>query len=278
MAETLDPGCLGHWPAVAHCWQHVGPPLRPCAEDLSFLISAINRWSRTGGPPRSLVLGVTCEYYGLPWPPATDLLAVDHAQVMIDEVWPGPPGTALCADWTTMPLPPASRDIVLTDGGLSLLAFPAGHRILAGKLREIVAPGGLCLFRLYLPPARRETTAQVLDDLSAGKISNLSILKFRLWMAVQDDPGEGVELRHIWDLVHRAAPVPETFAERIGWPAEHLRAIDTYRDCPARYYFPFLPDLQRIFCDEPGGFTVEEVLTPSHSVGSQCPTLVLRRE
>jgi hypothetical protein len=43
-----------------------------------------------GGRPGGLPLGVTPELYHLGWPSNTDLLALDRACVMIEEVWPGP--------------------------------------------------------------------------------------------------------------------------------------------------------------------------------------------
>jgi hypothetical protein len=134
----------------------------------------------------------------------------------------------------------------------------------------------MCVFRLYVHPAEDVTAQQVLDDLSAGKIANLSVLKLRLWTAL-DGHRQGVKLADVWDAVHRHAPDAACLARRIGWPVEHLAALDTYRNCPDRYFFPSVAQVRHAFCTSPGGFECLDVHVPSYSLGEQCPTLVFRR-
>jgi SAM-dependent methyltransferase len=270
-------GASGHWPQIARQWSQVGPPLRPSARDLVFCAETIGRWARENGAPRALILGVTAEFCRLPWPRGTDLLAVDHTQAMIDYVWPGSRESALCADWITMPLKASSRDIVLCDGGFHTLPFPQGQRDLIQKLQQVVAPGGLCICRFYMVPERRASVDSVLTDLLAGKIPNLNVLKIRLWMAHWRESAIGVELGKVWEAVHRVAPDFAQLASRIGWSAEHLSAIDTYRDCTIRYYFFGMDDIRRLFCQDPGGFEIETTDVPDYELGEQCPTVVLRR-
>jgi SAM-dependent methyltransferase len=259
----------GYWPQIARQWAQLGPPLRPCAQDVAFCAEAIGRWARGRRPPRALILGVTPEFFHLPWQAETDLLAVDHTQAMIDHVWPGPRAAAICADWTRMPLEASSRDIVLCDGGVHTLAYPDGQRSLIHKLQQVVAPGGLCIFRFYMPPERRETIDSVLENLLSGKIANLNLLKIRLWMALWREPSVGVELRQVWDAVHRVAPDLTQLALHIGWRSEHLFAIDAYRDCSTRYYFFSLSDTRRLFCQDPGGFEIETTESPDYELGKQ---------
>ncbi len=267
----------GHWQAFARIWEHVGPPLRPSAEDIAFLNEAIGSWARNQGAPRALILGVTPELYHLPWPDGTDVVAVDHTQSMIDAVWPGPRNRVICADWTAMPLSPASRDIALCDGGIHLLPHPDGQEGLMRALQRVVAPGGLCIFRLFLPPQTRETVDDVLQDLLEAKIPNLNLLKLRLWMALHQDSTEGVPLRVVWDTVRSAARDFDRLAAQIGWPLEHLLTINAYRDSPTRYFFVSLPDVHYMFCEKGGGFTLEAVCVPTYERGECCPTVVLRR-
>ena len=266
-----------HWQDIARLWEQVGPPLRPSAEDIAFLNDAIRSWARDNGVPRALILGVTPELYHLPWPDGTDVLAVDHTQSMIDAIWPGPRNAAICADWTTMPLQVGSRDIALCDGGVHLMAYPHEHHKFVQTLHRVVAPDGLCIFRLFVPPKKRETPGNVLQDLLDAKIPNLNLLKFRLWMALHEDITQGVQLSRVWDALHHVASDFNRLASRLGWSLEHLLVINTYRNCPDRYFFLGLDDVHHLFCDSPGGFTPEAVYTPTYELGEQCPTVVFRR-
>lgn len=228
-------------------------------------------------PPRALILGVTPELYRLPWPAGADVLAADHTQEMIDAVWPGPREAAIHADWTALPLPDGSRDIVLCDGGIHLLTHPQAHEQLVRSVRRVLAPGGVCVLRLFVPPAQREAPGTVLQDLAAGRMSSLNVLKLRLAMSMQPSPGEGVQLSGVWDAVHRAEPDSERLAARLGWTLEHLLAINTYRDCPRRYHFVSVDEVRALFCASPGGFAMESVHVPTYELGERCPIVVFRR-
>jgi len=266
-----------HWPEIARLWRHIGPPLRPVAQDVRFYSDAVREWVGLRGAPRALLLGVTPELYRLPWPEGTDLLAVDRSQDMIDRVWPGPKDAARCMSWLDLSLPGSSRDIVLCDGGLQLLAHPQGQRRLAHVLRGILSDGGLCVVRLYAPPARRESPDAVLRDLLEGKIACMNLLKLRLGMSLMNAAAEGVELGTIWRALHAAAPDLNELAARIGWSAEHMSAIDPYRDSAVRYHFVTADQVSQMFCGDPGGFEVRRVSVPDYELGERCPTIVLQR-
>ena len=267
----------GHWVGIARQWSQVGPPLRPSHEDLRFVEHAVDRLCESAGPPRVLILGVTPEFYRLPWPEATDVFAADHTQAMIDHIWPGPAGTAHLTEWTSLPFAAASCDIVLCDGGLHLVKYPDDTSRLVHELRRMLAPGGLCILRLFIPPTKRETVQSVLADLQGGRIASLNHLKFRLWMALHDHPAEGVELGTVWNTLHTGAPDLESLAGRIGWSSEHILAINTYRNSESRYYFTGMDDVTRLFSEDPGGFEIESVHVPTYELGEQCPTVVLKR-
>ncbi len=271
------PASTRHWPEIARRWEQVGPPLRPSAQDFTFLNDAIGTWAHENGVPRALILGVTPELYNLQWPNGTDILAVDHTQSMIDSVWPGPRNAAICAEWTTMPLQTASRDIVLCDGGVNLLEYPHKHHQFVRTLHQVTSSDGLCVLRLFVPPKERETSDEVLQDLLDAKIPNLNLLKLRLWMALHEDITQGIQLKQIWNAIHEVAPDFDRLATHIGWPIEHLMAINTYRNCPTRYYFIDLDDVCHLFCESPGGFTLDAVYVPTYELGEQCPTVVFRR-
>ncbi len=268
----------GQWPDIAVQWRRIGPPLRPSAQDINFCLDAVLDWFRNqGAPPRVLLLGVTPELYHLPWPEGTDFLAVDRTPEMIDYVWPGPEDGVSCIDWRRMMLPGCSRDIVLCDGGLHLLAYPEEQRRLARLLKEIVSDRGLCIFRLYVPPPCRENPESVLRDLMDGRISSLNIFKLRLGMSLSNSTAEGVELDAVWRALHDATPDLGRLASRLDWPLEHIMAINTYRGSKARYYFSTLDQVSDLFCDGQGGFEIYRVRLPTYDLGDRCPTLILKR-
>lgn len=274
-AEAVQPG--GHWLEIARRWHQVGPPLRPSVQDVAFCTKAVRRWASVHGAPRALILGVTPELYRLPWPTGTELSAVDRTPAMIEAVWPGPRSAVVHADWTELPLDAGSRDLVLCDGGNILLSYPHGQHRFVQALQRVVAPRGLCIFRLFVPPAQRESPAAVLCELLAGRIPNLNILKLRLGMALQESSERGVQLAHVWDALQRAAPDFSRLAARLGWPLDHLLAIDTYRGCSSRYHFLSITEVCRLFTEHPGGFTFAAMEVPAYELGERCPTVVFRR-
>ena len=224
-----------------------------------------------------MLLGVTPELYRLPWREGTDFLAVDRTMEVIEAVWPGPREAVRCEDWLEMKLPAASRDIVLCDGGLNLLAYPGEQQQLASMLSEVLAGEGLCILRLFVRPAERETRDAVLADLMGRRIGNMNLLKLRLWAALQESPSLGVELDTVWRTVQGAAGSLEELASRVEWPLEETRFIDAYRGSTTRYWLGTVDEVAQIFCQEVGGFELASVHVPTYEGGRQCPTVVLRR-
>jgi hypothetical protein len=270
------PDRAAQWAKVARNWELYGPPLRPSREDLRFSEEAVGAWPGQGSP-RVLLLGVTPELYRLAWREGTDFLAVDHTMEVIEAVWPGPREAVRCENWLEMKLPAASRDIVLCDGGLNLLAYPEEQRQLASILREVIAERGLCILRLFVRPPETETCDAVLADLMAGRIPNMNVLKLRLWAALQESPSQGVELDSVWRAVQGAAGNLETLAARLGWPLEETLFINAYRGSTNRYWLGTVDEVAKIFCQDVGAFELASVHLPSYEGGRQCPTVVLRR-
>ncbi|HYF16101.1 MAG TPA: class I SAM-dependent methyltransferase [Phycisphaerales bacterium] len=264
-------GVHGHWPEIAARWGLVGPPLRPSREDTDFLRREV--LPRLPGAPRVLILGVTPELHRLPWPARADVRAIDRARAMIDAVWPGEPAAALCADWRDMPLESTSFDAVLCDGGLHLLDPPGQTRVLR-EARRVLRPGGLCAFRLFVPPAEHESPRAVLDDLLARRIANVNELKMRLLMAMQATPGEGVALDGVWRSLASTAPGLDALAAGTGLDPDALRALETYKDRPARYHFVDESDAAAAF--GAAGFRPIARGAPAYPLGDRCPTLIFR--
>jgi SAM-dependent methyltransferase len=275
--ESNPPLAGGHWSDIAKQWSQVGPPLRPSPEDIDLFTAVVEKYSSDVAELRALILGVTPELYHLKWPRDAKVLAVDHTKAMIDVIWPATPQAVICGQWTDLPLETGSVDLALCDGGFQLLSHPDGQARLVRSLHRILAPAGCCVFRLFVPPEKKETADEVLADLSAAKISNLNILKLRLAMAMQIDAGQGVQLANVWNEIHRVEPDFPALAARLGWTLEHLLAINTYRDCAKRYHFLNVAGVCEMFCQNPGGFAVERFDVPSYELGERCPTIVFRR-
>jgi hypothetical protein len=254
----------------------LGPPQQPSAQDLAFCRDIAGGWIRERGAPRLLFLGVTPDFYSLPWPEGTGLLAVDVSQAMIDNVWPGKKDTALCADWLSMDLPPGSRDIALCDGGLPMLDYPQAQHGFVRILHRVLSDEGLCIFRMFVLPEKRETPDVVLQDFVDGKIGNLSSLVLRMNMALQRSADEGI----VFGKVHEAiwsVPHLDGLLVRLGWSPDHLTVIDDCRAITSQWHVLTLQETIDLFCRDPGGFRVQEVRTPSYDLGERCLTVALAK-
>ena len=280
--EQLRPGAprplpQGQWPVVAGNWKQLGSPLRPVAEDVAFFERALREWcaAHPGAKPRALILGVTPELYRLPWPDPALVRAADRTPAMIAHIWPGPAAHVIQADWRELPLPDASLDVVVCDGGLHLLDYPQGQSQLARTLARLIAPGGLFVVRLFVPPPQPEGAPEVLGALLAGRIPDLNCLKLRLGMALQRSPATGVALHAVWQTLRQAAGDWAALAAKLGWPLQHLEVIDAYRDSAARYHFVTTGEATALLAAH--GFEVQWMASGSYAMAGQCPTVVLRR-
>jgi len=267
------------WSKAAQVWDNLGSPLRPCREDVAILEGFLQETQAAGAKSlRALILGVTPELYHLPWPAHSEVKAIDHTQAMIDYVWPGPPGSVLCANWVNMPYARASLDMVLCDGGMNLLRYPETHQSLARRISEVLVPGGFVSLRLFEPPVVKEHPEQVVEALRAGRIGNTNCLKLRLGMAMQSDALSGIKVDELWRYLTSEEPDWDSLAARLGWPVAQLRVIDVYRDSPARYHFLSAEEVFDVFQQgSQGAFEIHRIHRPGYEMGEQCPTLILRR-
>jgi SAM-dependent methyltransferase len=263
--------------AAAKAWAHIGPPLRPSKEDELEYYRLALPWMVQHGAPRILILGVTPEIYGVPWPQGHRMTAADHTPAMIEHVWPGPREDALLASWLDLPLAPGSCDLAFTDGGPSLLEYPGELRRLADQLHKIVVPGGLCIFRLFAPPAQKETTEAVLADLQAGRIKTIDVLKMRLVMSMLDVPQEGVAMKKAWQRLRDSTTDWESLAAHLGWPLEYMETFDAWKGLETPFRFTSVESVAKVFCEE-GKFVLANQSVPTYPLGECCPFVVFRRQ
>jgi SAM-dependent methyltransferase len=210
------------------------------------------------------------------WPEGTVLTAVDRSEKMIENVWMGARESAHCAEWRSVPLAAGSQHLSICDGGLSFLEYPAGIRQVAAELHRVLAPGGVSAFRMYVPPAVRESVERVVADLNGRLVENLAHLKLRLWVALQESASEGIRLGDVWAAVRDDHTSAEEFADRVGWPVEMVKGLDLYRGSDEVYRFPSVQDVVGAFCGD-GLFELQQVRTPGYALGECCPTVVFRR-
>lgn len=275
MHDAPDEASARFWGEDAlYRWSLFGAPLRPGPEDTALVARAIGRWAGAQAP-RLLLLGSTPEVHAMAQAEGWPVLAVDRARAMLAAVWPGPPGSRCCADWTRLPLAPGSHDIAFLDGGLQMLGYPDGQAALARELARAVSPGGLFVTRVFVPPAVRESPDEVIAALSAGTLASPDELRLRLWMAVQESPAAGVALRRVWEVLSAAEPDLDALAIRQGWPGARVRVVDGYRHASERYYLTGVAEIGALFGEH--GFALEDVLIPTYPRGACCPTVVLRR-
>ena len=266
-----------HWPLMAQYWAQIGPPLRPAKEDVASYQRSADEWIEAHGPPRVLLLGVTPEIYTMPWPKGHDFIAVDQTRTMVDYVWPGRRNQIVEADWLDLPLPSASRDLAFCDGGLHLVEYPAAQLLLIDRLHDVIAPGGRCIFRFFAAPATGETEAEVLNDLFAGHIPNLNVLKLRLGMALQKSPEAGIEVREIWRVLREQTNARDELAARLSWPIEHLRPLEAYKNSKSRYHFISEDQAIELFCSN-GKFASVTSHRSEYVLGERCPIVVFERD
>jgi SAM-dependent methyltransferase len=256
-----------HWPLHARAWSLVGPPLRPCAEDIAIVEREVGRAGRTD----MLVLGVTPELVALALPEGSTVIAVDKQPAMIDALFaPAPHRRALVGEWLALPLADASIDLVVGDGGLSVFAFPVDYRAFAIELARVLRPGALVVVRLFAAPRDPES----LDDVRAAlpSIGSFDALKWRIAMAIQS-PDRAVRVTAIRDAFDALVPDRAALAERTGWSRDVIDHIDIYRDSPAIYSFPTLDEVRAVLAPQ---FTEVACHVPGYELGDRCPTLVLR--
>jgi len=253
--ESITPPTREPWAAHAARWSQLGPPLRPCPEDLRRMHGAWRESLPAGIPGRRLdllSLGVTPEIALFAWAADVHLTAIDSSEEMIRAVWPGngPNRTAALGEWDRIPLPDASFDLVLCDAGLTVLVDGPRRAALAGELRRLLREDGRVVMRHFAQPERPERVEAIVQAIDAGQLRNFHELKLRLLMAIEaETPAAGVRLGEVHERFDRLFPDRALLASRLGCDLRTVATIDSYRGQDARYAFPSLAEVALAFDD-----------------------------
>ena len=263
------------WAAHARHWHRLGPPLRPCAEDLQRLLAAWMQSLPGGVPARRieiLSLGVTPEIAEFSWAEDSFLTAVDSSEVMIRAVWPGdgPRRKAVHCDWLEMPFDAGAFDLVVSDCGLAPLSASDQLPALGRELHRVLRADGRVAMRHLARPGVCEPVEAVVEAAASGGVAGFHELKLRLLMALADGPS-GVRLGDAWECFQRRFPDRDGLAARLGCAVETVATIDAYRDRDARYVFPSATELRRAF----SGFSLTPGPAGSYPFSECCPVFSL---
>ena len=265
------------WAMHAAHWGRLGPPLRPCAEDLPRLRDAWLAALPGGIPGRCvdlLALGVTPEVALFPWAEKVSLQAIDSSADMIHTVWPGdgPGRKAVLGNWLQTPFADGSFDLIVCDAGLAQLVGMESLTVLGRELRRLLRTDGRVVMRHFARPARSESGQSIVAAAEAGLVANFHELKLRLLMALESaTPQLGVRLGDAWDCFTRLFPNRDSLAKRLGCDPQTVATIDAYRGRDARYSFLSLDEVAQAFA----GFRLALGPAGHYPLAAYCPVFSL---
>jgi SAM-dependent methyltransferase len=278
-ASSPDVGA--HWRSFAARYGLLGPPLRPCAEDICIIeemLAAEPEVFGAAAKKRVWLLGVTPKIAATRWPQGVELFAVERVQAMIDSVWPGDTGSrrALCADWLDAPFPDHSLDLAIGDGCLTAVGFPDELSRLLASVHRCLRRDGYLMLRLFCRPDIAETPDVVIAALQSGAIGSFHAFKWRLAMAVQGmDDAPDVAVDAVWRVWHTARIDMRVLETARGWPPEEVGTIEYYQGSPARYNFMRFDDTIR--CLQRAGFDLVATRRGNYELAERCPHVLLRK-
>lgn len=254
-----------HWKAMAGGWNRLGPPLRPCPEDVENFHRVLGT-----APGRCLLLGVTPELGQL----APGILALDNSADMTRALWP-PDRHAILGDWLGMPFGDASFDHLIGDGCPVLLDHPVQHRRFFAEASRVLKPGGRLLLRAFVGPERPEDPERVCHAALAGNIRSFHAFKWLLSMAIASrSPDHTFVIAEALHSFDRLLPDRNRLVAATGWSGQDIATLDLYRGSTARYSFPPLPALLATLAP---AMQANEVIHGRYELAERCPLLVLER-
>lgn len=267
------------WERHSQHWSHVGPPLKPSAQDAEFILQALGPClTERPDPCRVVILGVTPELVGLPWPGQVHLLAFDHSARMIAEVWspnPAVPSFVQEADWRRLPLDTLSIHAVVGDGSLNVLPDFDAYLHVLGELYRVMAPEARLVLRCFIRPDHAESLSTIKDAVVAGEVGNFHALKWRIAMSLASVTAGAVAVTDIHDTFQELFPDRVRLCRLTGWSAPQVNTIEAYRSALTRYTFPTLQEMKRLTAPY---FDLQLACFGDYVLAERCPTLTLIRK
>lgn len=267
-----------YWNEVAEQFRQVGPPLRPCQEDIRLIeavVAARHGRSSCNGL-NALLCGVTPEIADMAWPVGTQLLAVDQSEAMVRYFWPGDIDgrrRAEVGNWLALAQPDGWFDVVVGDGYFSCMSYPDGYRALAASIHRVLKDQGTLIVRFFVRPEASETLRDVFNDVTAGRIGSFHAFKWRLAMALQPSSQEGVRLHDIWKTWFNAGIDKSALIAKTGWLEEAIKTIEFYHGQEPRWSFPTLTEVRAILLES---FEELAIYVAGYELAERCPTMVFR--
>jgi hypothetical protein len=202
--------------------------------------------------------------------------AIDSSETMIHAIWPGDvPGRrkAVLADWNELGSLGVPFNIVVGDGVLNLVPFPAGCQTLLQNIRRALAPSGLLLLRSFVQPEQKESPDTVLREMLAGRIHNFTQFELRQHMATQSSTASGVTLNDAYRAWIHSSDSAGLALTRTGWEERARQTLERWRDSSFTMVFPQLDELCHVLKDT---FEIVDVAWPDYALGERCPVIALR--
>lgn len=266
------------WASIARCYAAFDSPLVPCRADIRAFEQAavVANTGRTDGL-KAVMLGVTPGIALMNWPPGATITAVDMSPAVIDALWPGDiPGSrrAICATWLSIPVEPASCDLVLGDGSLIACRFPSEMRTLARAVSDLLNDKGVFAVRSYIHPQQAESVDEVFQALFTKGL-RVDAFKMRLWMAMQHCAEEGVAVRDAAQILREYGLDSRVMQDRLGWSLEAVQPFEDWPTSDAVYTFPALDELRAVMAE---CFDEVSITWPAYELGRCCPVMVMRKK
>lgn len=205
-----------HFKNLAQQWGALSLPLRPRSPVPETLKALLPETAE-----KVLMLGVTPDYADL----APDLTALDHSDVMVDQVWPGDSDhrRAIIGRWADMPFADNSFDAVIGDGSLSMVYFPSGMDQVLTEVRRVLRKGGTAMFRIYTSPDEKPSDAEIISYCHSLKGHNVDALRWRFVVhAVHDSPTPNIVSGDAWRVFEAMFPDPLPLMAHNGWGQAEL--------------------------------------------------------
>ena len=254
------------WRAHAKHWQHIGSPLRPCAED-------VETFRMAGQLGHTVLLGVTPELAAI----YSNVTAIDLNPAMIKNVWPGDTDVkkAICGDWLHVPFAGATQGHVVGDGCPVLLKYPQQQIQFFEEVARVLRIGARLTVRVFVAPDVPEITESIFTQAISNQIGSFHAFKWRLAMSLVAESGTpNIVLNHIYSTFDEAFPNRALLSKYTGWLGSDIATIDAYCDSTVVYSFPNLKQLRAIVPP-----MLKEVLCQygSYELAECCPVITWER-